>query len=42
MKIQNTRLKIRELEAAGKDSSDLILEISQLHQQLKQQTKTDQ
>ena len=42
MKIQNTRLKIRELEAAGKDSSDLILEINQLRQQLKQQTKTDQ
>lgn len=34
-KIQQTRLQIRELEAAGKDSSDLILEVGQLHQQLR-------
>jgi len=40
-KIQQTRLQIRELEAAGKDSSDLILEVGQLHQQLKQQSKSD-
>jgi len=35
-------LEIRELEAAGKDSSDLILEVGRLHQQLKQKTETDQ
>jgi len=35
MKIQDTRLKVRELEAAGKDSSDLILEVGRLHQQLR-------
>ena len=41
-KIQQTRLEIRELEAAGKDSSDLILVVGRLHQQLKQKTETDQ
>jgi len=41
-KIQQTRLKIRELEAAGKDTSAVILEVGQLREQLRLQTENDQ
>jgi hypothetical protein len=41
-KIQQTRLKIRELEAAGKDTSAVILEGGQLREQLRLQTENDQ
>lgn len=41
-KIQQTRLKIRELEAAGQDSSDLILEVGKLQEQLRTASVNDQ
>jgi hypothetical protein len=41
-KIQQARLKIRELEAAGKDSSDLILEVGKLQEQLRTASVNDQ
>ena len=40
-KIQHARLKIRELEAAGKDSSDLILEVGKLREQLQAESNSD-
>ena len=41
-KIQQARLKIREPEAAGKDSSDLILEVGKLQEQLRTASVNDQ
>lgn len=41
-KIQQTRLKIRELEAAGKDTSAVVLEVGKLREQLRLQTENDQ
>lgn len=41
-KIQQARLKIQELEAAGKDSGELILEVIQLQEQLRSAGKIEQ